>query len=580
MGPPEEKKTKILLSGFFTVPAPNGNSCWLAEEIRILSRHFDVDVLSLKTESLSHIERFFGARLLRVPTGGTLPESIKAFQRALNRQLDSEDYRVCHATGLWDGMVLSQRKKSLGYKLIIEPLSLPSVDLSTTSPRDARTIEGSYSLKQQEEKSLSLADRVLAGSGLLREQLVRRGILGRVIDLHPPWFDPALFAGSPSGPGQTGVVLYLGSLMPWQGVNTLLSAIARLPRQIPTRLLLVSPRESPWFEETMGKVQMLGLAKVVEHVPPVPFEELPKLLERAWVCVCPLGNHEHNRLAARVPHKVLVYLAARRAVVAAHQPALRGLMENGVHGLLYPPGDAGALAECLQKLLLDRELASQLGNQGRDRLERDWFPVYGPGRLLSLYRDLTGEPIPQQAPAPPGEDTLPRVPCKDQDAETPVSFTEAGSGDTAPLPPDRLAKMAHARPVAAEPAPPPPLPPETEGKEEEPELNFTSPDKEPPGPKASDADDWQVVEASQARIPDTAPNLRHGFLLGGPPFPIEGQQEAVAPEGIPTKRMEDGPVLPPEEGELEMVSEEDIQPLDGEPPRPASRPPRKRKTKG
>jgi glycosyltransferase involved in cell wall biosynthesis len=581
MDRPEDKKSKILLSGFLSLPAPSGHACWLTEEIRVLSRHFDVDVLSLKTEALSHIERYFGARLLRVPAGGTLPESIKAFQRALNRQLDSEDYKACHATGLWDGMVLAQRKKSLGYKLIIEPLSLPSVDLPTLSPRDARAIESSYSLKQQEDKCLSMADRVLAGSGLLAEHLGRRGIPGHAVTVHPPWFDPAPFADISPGPGQTGVILYLGSLLPWQGVNTLLQAMTRLPRQIPARLLLVSPRESPWFEETMGKVQMLGLGKSVEHVAPVAFEDLPRLLERAWVCVCPQGNHEHNRLSARTPHKALVYLAARRAIVAAHQPALMDLIENGVHGMMFPPGDAGALAECLQKILLDRDLASQLGNQGRERFEREWLSAYGPRRLLALYRDLIGEPAATETPASPSEDTQPRLPRKDLDAETPVSFSEAVSGDTAPLPPDRLAQMAAARPAPARPAPSPPLPKaEIPESKAEAELNFISPDREAPGPRAADADDWQVVEASQVRIPDTEPNIKKGFLLGGPPFPVEDQKKATATEGVPTKRMEGPPPLPVEgeqDDPVEMVSEDDIQPLDGETPRPAPKPKHRRK---
>ena len=96
-----EELAKVLYATFEHIPAPTGTACWSAEVIKLLAQHFDLDSLSLKSEDLSHIERFHRARLLRVPLGaGSFLEGVKAFQRALNRQLDSEEYNCCQFTSI------------------------------------------------------------------------------------------------------------------------------------------------------------------------------------------------------------------------------------------------------------------------------------------------------------------------------------------------------------------------------------------------------------------------------------------------------------------------------------------------
>src|SRR5947208_2452803 len=77
--------------------------------------------------------------------------------------------------------------------------------------------------------------------------------------------------------------------------------------------------------------------------------------------------------AEGMSNAVLEYMAAGRAVVASAVGAMPELIEDGVHGLLVPPGDDAALAAALDRLLRDPALACRLGDgRGCATVGRRW----------------------------------------------------------------------------------------------------------------------------------------------------------------------------------------------------------------
>jgi glycosyltransferase involved in cell wall biosynthesis len=549
----ETTRPKALYATYDHVPGPSGSACWSGEIIRHLARHFEVDGLSLKDEDLSHIERFHGARLLRVPVGtGSFRDRIKAYRRALHRQLGSEDYKLCHFTSIWEGLELCTAAKAQRYKLVYEVNRLPSIDFRLSNPDDAREVETSLSLKQQEERCFAMADLLVANSPLVQKHLERRGVPAEKIRVVTPAIDLAPFERPPPPGGGPGTILYLGSIKPWQGVELVLRALASFPRHIRARFLVVAPREQPWDRELKTLAHDLGLSKVVEFLDPVPFEDLPALVAQASICVAPLSNHERNRIAAPIPHKVLVYMAARRPVVAPQQPVFRDLIEPGVHGLLYPPNDVAGLADALVQLLLDRELGMRLGHQARAHLEEHFGLERSLARLGALWHEplglLAGVPA-----GPPGVDLF--------------------TGDTSPL---------SLGPQAEPPGPVPDTQPGLARPEDEPaleaaaeELVFRSVEGEPPSLAADGAevDRWQVLEASQVRLnPRVKPGrqaadgaavtdpARPRFLLGGPPFPVgpDGEPPGDEIQRSPTAR--DGRGLS-SDAELPLLEDHEVKTL-------------------
>ena len=78
---------------------------------------------------------------------------------------------------------------------------------------------------------------------------------------------------------------------------------------------------------------------------------------------------------------LLEYMAAGRPIVATAVGAAPDLIEDGVHGLLVPPGDAARLAEADRPLLREPELARRLGGGGAAARPRPLQPR-GDGRAL------------------------------------------------------------------------------------------------------------------------------------------------------------------------------------------------------
>jgi glycogen synthase len=85
---------------------------------------------------------------------------------------------------------------------------------------------------------------------------------------------------------------------------------------------------------------------------------------------------------------LLEAMQAALPVVASKTGGIPDVIEDGVNGLLVPPGDPEALARAIDRLLADRDLARRLSEgaqeQGKDY---DWEVLAE--RVLKIYRGVT-----------------------------------------------------------------------------------------------------------------------------------------------------------------------------------------------
>ncbi|MFL5300025.1 MAG: glycosyltransferase family 4 protein, partial [Anaeromyxobacteraceae bacterium] len=146
-------------------------------------------------------------------------------------------------------------------------------------------------------------------------------------------------------------VLFVGREFVRKGGPILLDAFARLRRVRPAARLLVA-----------GPTRPVATPPGVAHLGPVPMDALPALFAQATVFALPTLQEPFG----------LAYLDAMSCglpCVATRTEAVPEIVEDGVTGLLVPPGDAASLATALERLLADRELARRMGERGRARVE-------------------------------------------------------------------------------------------------------------------------------------------------------------------------------------------------------------------
>ena len=179
------------------------------------------------------------------------------------------------------------------------------------------------------------------------------------------------------------VVVFLGVLTDYQGVDLLLDAVPAVMRRRPDTHFLVMgyPNESHYRH----LARTGGIEEAVTFTGRVPYEQAPRWLNLGAVAVSP------KRSLTEANGKLLNYMACGLPVVATDTPVNRELL--GAAGVYATVGDAAALAERLVDMLSNPEAARARGAALRIRAEREFaWPVLI-RRLEALYRAVTERPV-------------------------------------------------------------------------------------------------------------------------------------------------------------------------------------------
>lgn len=237
----------------------------------------------------------------------------------------------------------------------------------------------------QARRKLALLDRreaavyrgaagVFALTRALADDLVERYGLPIVPTVLPDGVDAlALAAAQATSPGRRALdaaprVLYLGSLHPWKGVDTLVRAMAHLPGVE----LWIAGGEPGRITALQGLAAELGLSSV-NFLGKVPPAQRFALIGECDLCALPLGR---TSIGSRYtsPLKLFEYMGMGKAVVASDLPSLREVIRHGENGWLVEPESPSALADGIRTLLADPERSAAIGRQAAaDAAELTWL---------------------------------------------------------------------------------------------------------------------------------------------------------------------------------------------------------------
>ena len=81
-------------------------------------------------------------------------------------------------------------------------------------------------------------------------------------------------------------------------------------------------------------------------------------------------------------------MSSGAALVAARAGAAEFVVENGVTGVLTPPGDADALVAALEPLMRDVASATKMGEQARARVVDKFSLDAEANAIAAIYKTL------------------------------------------------------------------------------------------------------------------------------------------------------------------------------------------------
>lgn len=164
-------------------------------------------------------------------------------------------------------------------------------------------------------------------------------------------------------PHTTPWLLYLGSLHPWKGVDTLIRALPHVKH--PAELHIVGGNDKRIAELRKQAEELNVAAQVIFHGPVEPGKRF-EYIHQADICLLPLTD---TGLGGRYtsPLKLFEYMAAGKAIVVSDLLSMRQVLTPEQDALLVPTGEPAAFAQAVERLLADVDLRLRLGAAARSK---------------------------------------------------------------------------------------------------------------------------------------------------------------------------------------------------------------------
>lgn len=237
-------------------------------------------------------------------------------------------------------------------------------------------------------------------ASLLPEKLSRAAFVACISHWHREWYRSILNRPEGDYPivrcgvdvpevkrsAQRGELRLLGiaRLVPKKGFDTLLESLREAAGEgVSFRCTIAG--EGPEDSRLRQLAEDPALAGRISFVGAVNHSQVSALLREADVFVLPCRVVSDGDRDG-IPVSVMEAMAAGVCVVTGDLPAIRELVEDGVSGLLVPPGEPHALASALRKLSSDPGFRTKLASAGRARVVEEFSSNENLQRLVWAFR--------------------------------------------------------------------------------------------------------------------------------------------------------------------------------------------------
>jgi mannosyltransferase len=231
-------------------------------------------------------------------------------------------------------------------------------------------------------------DAIIATSRISASYLKRESTVvmhGVDTDLYAPPPDRAAAFAESGLPGHYAIGCF-GRVRPQKGSDVFVEAMIRLLPRFPdfTAVMVggITAEHQGFAHDLRNKIEAAGLSSRIVILGELEVEEVPRWYSRLTIYAFTSRNEGFGLT-------LIEAMSAGAALVASRAGAAELVVEDGVTGVLTPPGDADALVAALGPLMRDPAAAAAMGERARARvLEKFSLDAEAAG-IANVYRALT-----------------------------------------------------------------------------------------------------------------------------------------------------------------------------------------------
>ncbi|MFH0853304.1 MAG: glycosyltransferase family 4 protein [bacterium] len=223
-------------------------------------------------------------------------------------------------------------------------------------------------------------NKIIAVSTITRSKLLDQGVYEKTISVVPNGFD---FENLPQTQEKFEVptIIYVGRLVKYKRVGDIIEAMAKLKKSLPkVRLIIIGT--GPKKCQIEKQINDLGLQGYVQFRGFVEkYQEVLSLIARSQVLCLPSTVEGFGLVTIEA-------MAVGTPYVSSEIPPTVEVTQNGIGGILYPPGNISELTQALLSIMTDKKYSQQLGEAGKNFVEQryNWHKIGE--QLRRVYREI------------------------------------------------------------------------------------------------------------------------------------------------------------------------------------------------
>ena len=234
---------------------------------------------------------------------------------------------------------------------------------------------------------ISRMDAIIATNDVSASFLKRQAVViphGVDTDRYAPAADRAVAFAEAGLPGRYAIGCF-GRVRAQKGTDVFVDAMCRLLPRYPdfTAVIVgaITAEQAAFANGLKKRIEAAGLPSRMVMAGELPIEELPRWFQRLTIYAFTSRNEGFGLT-------LIEAMSSGAALVASRAGAAELVVEDGVSGVLTPPGDVDALVAALEPLMHDPASATAMGARARTRVLAQFSLEAEANRIAAVYRTL------------------------------------------------------------------------------------------------------------------------------------------------------------------------------------------------